>query len=230
MKKNKTLIICIVIIAVIGFILYIFPMNTGTILPVGISSFKEEKYKQINDNLYYTDELIKFKKENKKEILGYYKQLSNYLSEHYPNEKFFMDNLNQSPFDEGGYIFIMYQMIDNALATDTYLGLDIVSGEVIEDSDSEYSMNHIHRNKENVKANIKVTKKELKEKAFALAKTKENSSKMAGNVNNIKGTYRLEYSEEKGFYYRITLNKTSYVYIDVNGKVIDSYFFNGIYT
>lgn len=230
MKKKKALIICIVLIAVIGFMLYIFSRNTDDVLPIEIGSFKEEKYKQINDNIYYTDDLIKFKKENKKEILSYYKQLSNYLEEHYPNEKFFINNLNQSPFDEGGYIFLMRQMIDNAIATDTYLELDIVSGKVVEDTDPEYNMNHIHRNKENLKADIKITKKELKEKAIALAKKKENSSKMAGNINSIKGSYRLEYTEEKDFYYHIILNETSYVDIDVNGEVIESYFFNGMYT
>ena len=230
MKKKKTLIICIVLIAVIGFILYIFSRNTDDVLPIEIGSFKEEKYKQINDNIYYTDDLIKFKKENKKEILSYYKQLSNYLEEHYPNEKFIINNLNQSPFDEGGYIFLMRQMIDNAIATDTYLELDIVSGKVVEDTDPEYNMNHIHRNKENLKADIKITKKELKEKAIALIKSKENSSKKAGSVSIIIGTYCLNYSSENGFYYHIILNKTWYIDIDVNGEVISCYFFNGWYT
>ena len=46
----------------------------------------------------------------------------------------------------------------------------------------------------------------------------------------INGKYRLEYTDNRGFYYNVTLNKTSHVYIDTNGKVIYDYFFNGIYT
>ena len=61
MKKKKTLIICIVLIAVIGFILYIFLRNTDDVLPIEIGSFKEEKYKESEK---YFGRILKLKQIN----------------------------------------------------------------------------------------------------------------------------------------------------------------------
>ena len=96
------------------------------------------------------------------------------------------------------------------------------------ENDPDLRMNHIHKNIKNKKAKIKVSKRELRKISMSLAK--QNKSEMAGFPFLINGKYRLEYTYNKGFYYNVTLNKTSHVYIDTNGKVIYDYFFNGIYT
>lgn len=227
MKKKKLIIISIIVVILIG-IMYIFPAYIRIELPLTITTFKEEKYKKINDNLYYNDELIRFKKDKKKNMINKYKLISEYLEKNYPNNKFYVDNFNINTLDDDNYIFILYQMVDNAVSTDTYLGLDLVGDKVEEEADPEFSMNHIHKNIKNKKAKIKVSKRELRKKAMSLAK--HNSKEMAGLPFLINGKYRLEYTYNKGFYYNITLNKTSHVHINTNGKVIEEYFFNGMYT
>ena len=228
MKKNKKIIIISIIVIILIGIIYLFPAYISIELPFKITTFSEEKYKKVNDNLYYSDELIRFKHDKKNNIIKKYKILSEYLKKNYPNNKFYVDNFNIDTLEKDAYIFILYQMVDNAVSTDTYVGLDVVGDKVEEENDTDLRMNHIHKNIKNKKAIIKVSKREIRKKSIALAK--QNSSAMAGFPFLINGKYRLEYTDNKGFYYNVTLNKTSHIYIDTNGKVIYDYFFNGIYT
>lgn len=228
MKKNKKLIIISIIVIILIGILYMFPAYISIDLPFTITTFSKEKYKKVNDNLYYSNELIRFKQDKKNSILKKYKIISEYLEKNYPNNKFYVDNFNIDTLEDDAYIFILFQMVDNAVSTDTYVGLDVVGDKVEEENDPDLRMNHIHKNIKNKKAKIKVSKRELRKISMSLAK--QNSKEMAGFPFLINGKYRLEYTDNKGFYYNVTLNKTSHVYIDTNGKVIDDYFFNGIYT
>lgn len=214
--KKKIIIISIIIILIIIYMLSAYiNMDFSLKLP----SFSEEKYKKINDNLYYSDELISFKEESEKTMLKRYELLSQYLDKNYHKNIFYIENFNIDTLEEDTYIFILYQMIDNAIATDTYVGLDIVSNEV-----KEFKINNLHNTKE-LKAKINISKKELRKKAMSLAK--KHSKEMDTTRLNINGKYHLEYTKEKGFYYKVILNNGSYIQIDTNGNIIDEYYFNG---
>ena len=71
-----------------------FPAYISIDLPFTITTFSKEKYKKVNDNLYYSNELIRFKQDKKNSILKKYKIISEYLEKNYPNNKFYVDNFN----------------------------------------------------------------------------------------------------------------------------------------
>ena len=55
MKKNKKLIIISIIGIILIGILYMFPAYISIDLPFTITTFSKEKYKKVNDNLYYSN-------------------------------------------------------------------------------------------------------------------------------------------------------------------------------
>ena len=91
-------------------------------------------------------------------------------------------------------------------------------------------MTKIYNEQDIDKPNIKITPKEIKKKALSLAK--ENVDKMNpyfSFIMKIRGTYNLNYKEDKGYYYRVSIAPYSYIDVSTDGDVIESYFFNGQY-
>ena len=232
MKKNKKLIIiCSVIVLVLFIIIFRGIGISSNIIVIGNESdIKEVKYEKINENLYYTDELIESKQENKQEIINDYKAISDYLNNRYPNKEFLIANLNRDTLAENKtMIYLLNQMVENAVIEDSYLYLEKTGDKVTEDSDDEYSMTEIFNEGSFDKPNIKVTPKEIKKTALSLAK--ENVDKMKSPFSatvKLKGTYYLSYKKNKGYYYHVSIN-SSFIDINTDGEVIDSNFFNGVY-
>ena len=224
-KINKKLIIGIVIALTILMIIIgvvkTFPNASNTIV-------------KISSNLYYTDELIENKGQgNKEEILSYYKTISNYLKQKYPSLSFYIANFNYDTLnkDNNGMIFNVYQILDMAIVDNTMFSIDMENGKIKEYDYSDLgftdSDNFIYNNLEvtnNVNINdVKKTALDLAQKNADQIFTPHSSSKV------IKGECYLKYDNENQFYYTVVLNNGSYVNIDViTGRVIDTYFFNGI--
>ncbi len=236
--KNKTikkLIIGILIaLSILMIIIGVVKTFPSVIVNTSISNIQERKYNKISNNLYYTDELIENKRqENKEEILSYYKTISNYLEQKYPSLSFYIDNFNYDTLnkDNNGMIFNIYQMLDMAIVNNTMFSIDMENAKIKENdhSDSEFtdSDNFIYNNLEitnNVNINdVKKTALDLAQKHADQIFTSNASSKV------IKGECYLKYDNENKFYYTVVLNNGSYVNIDViTGRVINTYFFNGI--
>lgn len=237
-KINKKLIIGIVIALTILMIIIgvvkTFPNASNTIVNTSISNIQERQYNKISSNLYYTDELIENKGQgNKEEILSYYKTISNYLKQKYPSLSFYIANFNYDTLnkDNNGMIFNVYQILDMAIVDNTMFSIDMENGKIKEYDYSDLgftdSDNFIYNNLEvtnNVNINdVKKTALDLAQKNADQIFTPHSSSKV------IKGECYLKYDNENQFYYTVVLNNGSYVNIDViTGRVIDTYFFNGI--
>ena len=129
-------------------------------------------------------------------------------------------------------IFNLYQMMDMAIVDNTMFSIYMENGEIKEydysDDEAIISNNFIYNNLE-IKSNVNIN--EIKKIALDLAKEHAKQIFTSDNVLKvIKGEYYLKYNNENKFCYTVVLNNGSYVNIDViTGRVIDTYFFNGIF-
>ncbi len=216
------ILVLVTLIIIIG-VIKIIPNIT---INANLANIQERKYNKVLNNLYYTDELIENKgKENKEEILSYYETIANYLEETYPSITFYIGNFNYDTLNNN-MIFMVYQMLDMAIVNKTNFSICIENGSIKEEA-SSVPVNLLDNGLE---ASKRIDINDIKKTALDLAKQNVKKIFTNGSSKTIKGEYYLEYDNNK-FYYKVLLNNGSYVKVDVNtGKVIDSYFSNGIET
>ena len=96
LKKTATLIIIILLICIcIGLIIYFFykkdnESESGS-LNIYFDNIQERNYKKVGNNLYYEDNLIQTKgREDKETILNYYKIISDYMQNLFPDTDFYI--------------------------------------------------------------------------------------------------------------------------------------------
>lgn len=225
MKKNLIIFILILLYVIIGTIGFINIKRNTNKIPNDYRnvqvSIKETKYKKVGDNLYYTDELIKNKGRDKKNVLDYYQIISDYMKENF-NYDIYISNLN---YDVDNIYFNGYQLINEIIIEDVFFTVTIQNDKV---SDLNFSKSNFTN--ENIDANELISVEKTKEIASDLAKENANSILTSSDSNNINGKCYLEYNHTNGIYYKINLNNGSYIKINAKtGNVIDTYFFNGIY-
>lgn len=225
MKKIYLFFMVLLVCVGLGICIYLKVTNN---VHVSLDDIQEVKYNKLNNNLYYTDYLIESKgKDDKEIILEYYEIISNYLSIQFPSLSFCITNLNYDTLNgqNNEITFNLYQLVDMAVIDETMFSLKIKDGKIIEYYDIEAS--NFIQNSTIGKTSISIN--DSKEIALDLAK--ENYDKMFANNDKsrkITGTVYLRYNKQDNFYYYISLN-SSYVKISAaTGKIIDSYFFNGL--
>ena len=225
-KKIIPIIIALVVGGIVLSIILILRNN------VSVGEIRDKKYKKINNNLYYEDELIATKGRNNKEsILKYYEMISNYMANKFPDIDFFIYNINFYDLDNKIY-FNGYQLINMVLIENSNFTLSITDNNINEDV---FLGNHYFINRDIDTKNI-IDSNEAKQKALDLAK--KNSDKMFSKMDSdlydskkIEGECYLAYDQENNLCYKVVMNNGSYVSINArNGEVIKTYFFNGMYT
>ena len=98
MNKKIKIVFIILGIIVIGIITTIFVFNRS--ISNAVSNMKQVEYNMVSKNLYYNPDLFNIKEATENDqgkVLSYFKLISNYLYEKYPNLYFYIsyyDNLN----------------------------------------------------------------------------------------------------------------------------------------
>ncbi len=229
MKKKTAILIIIILLICAGLAIYFFnkkDKENGS-LNVSFDNIKERNYNKVGNNLYYENELIETKgRGNKEAILNHYKIISNYMQNNFPYINFFIYNLNYDDLD-GTIYFNGYQMINMVVIEGTNFTLAIKDNNI---SGDIFFSNHNFINTTIDTTNI-ININDAKQKALDLAK--ENRKEIFSSVSNkntIQGECYIMYDENNNLCYKVVMNNGSYVKINaITGKIIDTYFFNGIY-
>ena len=179
---------------------------------------KERKYNKINNNLYYDDELIEAKgQEDKETILNYYRVISNYLENNFPNIEVYIYNLNYDSLTNSIW-FKGYQIINMVIVEGSHFTMAIKNNDIISEEISNYI--NIPIDTTNV-----ISINEVKQKAIDLSKGKDIGPK----DSIIPGEWYFVY-DGNNLCYKVIINYWSYVKINaVTGETLGTYFFNGIY-
>lgn len=243
LKKNKIFIvsgiIVLALIIVIFMCTFISKINNKSNISIEIN---EIEYKNIGNNVYYTDELINKKAEDKENILNCYSKISDYIKKKY-NSEIYINNFNYDNYDEehNNIYFYGIQIKNNVLIPEIHFTITVKDNNVTELTfDNNKYPTFISReiNTDNI-----ISTEKIKEIATTLAR--KNSDAILGTHlstmytndnklyfypnNSINGTIFLECDGKKNTpYYKVKLNKSSYIEIDaINGNIINEYYFDG---
>ena len=220
-SKKLISIIYIVICILLFFSFFVFLIYSKNFYSP--NNIKEVKYIKASNNLYYDEEKKIHIEQNMHKLM----LLSEYLDEKYPDLTFYIKYINEIGDNNDIIRFTIFQIIDMAIADDTVFYLNLENGNVKKDyfdEDVEFNFKY------NQHANINVSIDDIKKEAMNLAKKhKKQMFSYNAHLQKIEGYCYLEYNEKEKFYYKVVLNKSSYVKIDViNGNIIDYNFWNGI--
>lgn len=210
---------------IVGFIIILVCIGIGILWKINSFTVKitERKYSNLDDILYYCDDLLDFKarKNDKNNILDDFKLISKYVSDTYNNTSVYISNFNYDDLDNNMY-FNGYQMIDNVIVSSTFFVITIRDDKVVDFNFSNST--DFYGDEISLDDLIKVRK--INSKAVNLIK---NNKKKIGNVSSIDCEYYLIYLDDK-LVYRYSFNNGSYIDFDaISGKVIEEYYFNGEY-
>lgn len=227
--KKKTLIIILVIVTVmigVSIFLKLKDNNEDKSITQATYDIKEREYNIIGDNLYYTDKLItqKAKTDDSEIILNYYKSISNYMKQKYPNVKVFISNFNYDTLnkEKEAMFFNGYQIINNIIIEKVFFTIYMENGIVNENS--SFDMNQFIN--KNIDTENIISINLIKEKVSDIIT--KNFAKMDSFIMKNEWEYYLIYSNES-LCYKFDLSNGSYIKIDAEtGEVNDEYFFNGI--
>lgn len=241
MKKGKVFkIIFIIIIFVVALAIgykFISEKNIfvgSNILKSNVEiDIKEREYLNVEEKVFYTSELIEYKSRlgDEDNIINYYQSIAEFLKENFPDVKVYISNFNyKTNYDtaEEEMYFNGYRMVDGVILNESSFTLIMGKDRLVNDLSFGKMPTFINRDID--LSNI-LNASEIIEKVELLFR--ENSDKIFNGFNTerkIAGEYYLEYDEEK-LYYVFLVNNGSYIKIDANnGEVIDTYYFNGMYS
>lgn len=241
MKKGKVFkIIFIIIIFVVALAIgykFISEKNIfvgSNILKSNVEiDIKEREYLNVEEKVFYTSELIEYKSRpgDEDNIIKNYQSIAEFLKENFPDVKVYISNFNYktnyNTAEEEMY-FNGYRMVNGVILNESSFTLIMGKDRLVNDLSFGKMSTFINRDID--LSNI-LNVSEIIEKVELLFR--ENSDKIFNSFDNerkIKGEYYLEYDEGK-LYYVFLANNGSYIKIEANnGEVIDTYYFNGMYS
>ena len=225
MKKKIIITIILLLFCITLFVVLKLNNKEDNYDEVDVTSITEREYIKVSDNLYYTDGLIEEKgNEDKEIILGYYKKISNYISENYNGKTFYVYNMNYDTLNKenNGITFNLYQLVDMTIIEGSSTVVEMENSEVVDFWKNNYNPYKDELNKSNG-----ISVGEAKRIAYNLAL--KNKDIIASGNDKIEGEIYLEYNDVDGVYYKVIINEFSYIKIDVkNGNAIDEYYDDGI--
>lgn len=186
---------------------------------------RERKYKNIGENVYYTDSLIELKGKDRESVLNTYEVISDYLNEYSRfGVKIYIDNFN---YIDDEMVFITYQMIDDIILKDDIIHITVNSNNIVEETSIQ---NFLFKNEGIISKTGLLDVNEVINTAEEIAINNREYMIDYYDPRMITGEIYLEYKDKIGIYYRAIMNNGSYIDIDaVTGEVLKTYFFNGVY-
>lgn len=222
MKKKTIMFVVIIIvillcvlIGVIGFINMDAQIN-----------IEQREYKKFGDNLYYTDELIENKGEDRDTVLNYCQIISDYMKENF-NCDIYINHFNK---DVDEIYFYGYQIIDEVIIVDTFFTI-IIQDNMVSEFYSSNVNGYYFADKSTIDTNGMLSVENIKEIASKSAEENADTMLEVSNAKTINGEMYLEYDEENNMYYKVDFDNGSYIQINaMTGEIIDTFYFDGIIT
>ena len=185
-------------------------------------NIKEKEYKEIGNNLYYTDELIQYKEKNKDDVLHCYQIISEYFKENFSVD-IYINNLNY--LGEEIY-FYGEQMVNKVLIDNTSFRITIQNNEI---TDFIWLKGNNFISEMTVDTNDILNAENIKKTAYNLAKQNQRIMLKFSDSNVINGQIYLRYNQTNQLYYETILINGSYIKINAKtGIIIDKFFHDGI--